>query len=355
MKHILLFTVLFLSTTFAKEKEVLLVHNFTPNCPEAIFYPGTPFHKLQNNLRKKNIYLDCINRETCLLYQRKVPKKSWHRKVHNIIYGEEKNLPISKDPSAYLVFFNLEVYPPIRQIQQVAKDRLILFAFEPPCMIPQLYEQKTYDTFSKIYTWDDDLVDEKRFFKFYYPVLSKMHDSLPGFSERKLCTLVATNKFSDMEGELFSARRKAISYFEAAAPLDFDFYGREWDAAEHPCYKGACSDKIETLKKYRFYICYENTCNKKGYVTEKIFDCFSAGCIPIYWGASNIEAFIPSTCFIDARKYQNLEELHNFLKGITEETYNIYVNNIRVFLQSPEAKLFSIEHFTTTFAEAVSN
>jgi alpha(1,3/1,4) fucosyltransferase len=355
VKYIFLFTTLFLCCSFAKEKEVLLVHNFTPDCPEAIFSPGTPFQIIQENLHKKNISLQCINRETSLLYQRKIPKKSWHRKVHNIVYGEEKNLPISRDPRAYLVFFNLEVYPPMRQIQQVAKDRLILFAFEPPCMIPRLYDQKTYDTFSKIYTWDDDLVDDKKFFKFYYPVLSKVSDPLPPFSERKLCTLVATNKFSDMEGELFSARRKAISYFETTAPSDFDFYGREWDSSVHPCYKGPCGDKIETLKKYRFYICYENTCNKKGYVTEKIFDCFSAGCVPIYWGAPNIEAFIPSNCFIDARKYQNLDELNDFLKNMKEDTYNVYVNNIRVFLESPEAKLFSIEHFTKIFTEAVSN
>ena len=29
------------------------------------------------------------------------------------------------------------------------------------------------------------------------------------------------------------------------------------------------------------------------YVTEKLFDAFAGGCVPIYLGAPNIEAFLP--------------------------------------------------------------
>lgn len=43
-------------------------------------------------------------------------------------------------------------------------------------------------------------------------------------------------------------------------------------------------DKIEFLRQYRFNICPENS-DTPGYVTEKLFDSFEAGCIPIYWGA----------------------------------------------------------------------
>ena len=47
------------------------------------------------------------------------------------------------------------------------------------------------------------------------------------------------------------------------------------------------------MQHYRFYICYENTEGVEDYITEKIFDCFAAGFVPIYWGASNIEKYIP--------------------------------------------------------------
>ena len=41
--------------------------------------------------------------------------------------------------------------------------------------------------------------------------------------------------------------------------------------------------KVEYLKSFKFNICPENT-SVKGYVTEKLFQAFDAGCIPIYWG-----------------------------------------------------------------------
>lgn len=45
-------------------------------------------------------------------------------------------------------------------------------------------------------------------------------------------------------------------------------------------------DKVRYLKDFLFNICPENS-NSCGYVTEKIFQAISAGCIPIYWGSYN--------------------------------------------------------------------
>lgn len=45
-------------------------------------------------------------------------------------------------------------------------------------------------------------------------------------------------------------------------------------------------DKTAYLMQYKFNICPENT-NSYGYVTEKIFEAISSGCIPIYWGSYN--------------------------------------------------------------------
>jgi alpha(1,3/1,4) fucosyltransferase len=45
-------------------------------------------------------------------------------------------------------------------------------------------------------------------------------------------------------------------------------------------------NKLDYLKQFKFNLCPENS-NSSGYVTEKIFDAISAGCIPIYWGSDN--------------------------------------------------------------------
>ncbi|KLI14125.1 glycosyltransferase [Brachyspira hyodysenteriae] len=46
--------------------------------------------------------------------------------------------------------------------------------------------------------------------------------------------------------------------------------------------------KTEYLKDFKFNICPENTISD-GYITEKLFDAFKSGCIPIYNGDDNIE------------------------------------------------------------------
>nr|WP_272916661.1 glycosyltransferase family 10 [Helicobacter saguini] len=49
----------------------------------------------------------------------------------------------------------------------------------------------------------------------------------------------------------------------------------------------AIKNKIEWLKDYKFNLCFENS-SYPGYLTEKLFDAFAAGCVPIYWGDTSL-------------------------------------------------------------------
>ncbi len=102
------------------------------------------------------------------------------------------------------------------------------------------------------------------------------------------------------------------------------------------------------LEKYKFAICYENARDISGYITEKIFDCFFAGCVPIYWGANNITEHIPKDCFIDKREFESYEKLYEFITSINNEKYLQYLENIETFLKSDKAYLFSSEFFAKT-------
>jgi hypothetical protein len=335
-------------------QEVQLVHDFTTrDHPEEIFDPASPYRILQDALYKNHIQLRCLNKQSSPLYAVKEEKSTWKKKIQDFFMEEEKTLCISDDPRAYLVLWNLPSDVSFSEITKVPTDRLILFAFEPPVNIPKQYSEAVTKQFSKIYTWNDDLVDDKKFFKFFYPALKQLNEPLPEYKERKLCTLIAPNASSNEPGELFSARRSIISYFESSAPNDFALYGTGWKASEHKCYKGVSAE--DTLKQYRFTICYEDMKDIKGYISEKIFECFSAGSVPVYLGASNITKYIPKHCFIDRRDFKSDEELYLFLKNVSEESYDMYVNNIRTFIDSKEAKVFSMDCFIETFTEAIQN
>ena len=123
----------------------------------------------------------------------------------------------------------------------------------------------------------------------------------------------------------------------------FDLYGRGWD--NHHFLTKEESEAVKRLKpkqidnkdlvvsQYQFSLCFENTIYP-GYVTEKIFDCFLSRCIPIYYGAPNIDEYVPVNTFIDMRNFKDFKELAFFLENISENKIDEYLCNINEFLKS---------------------
>ena len=241
-------------------------------------------------------------------------------------------------------------------LAQMPKEKLALFLIEP-LLLPDSY----YDACSRVYTWDDDKVDGVKFFKLYYPYLRPMLPELPPFEEKKLCIMVSgsDNEYPERRNELYSERMRMVEFFETKPPGEFDVYGRYWVKRYYRDFRGPIpggfsgDEKIEVMKNYKFSICFENTKEINGYITEKIFSCFGAGCIPVYWGAGNIEQFIPKECFIDYRDFRSREELYQFMKKMPKDVYQKYIDNIRIFLDSEEAQLFSPLYFGNLIYEAV--
>ena len=247
-----------------------------------------------------------------------------------------------------LVIFDLEGIPR-KKLKKYPQNRLVLFLWEPPSTVPRNYQLKYHRYFSKIYTWNDALVDNRKYFKFYYPEKREMVVDKKPFSEKKLLTMIARCKSSRHPDALYEKREEAVQFFEGKE--GFTLYGPSWDK-KYKNYQGRVSSK-EVLKDFRFSLCYENMQNILGYVTEKIFDAFHFGSVPVYLGADNITEYVPENCFIDRRKFRSLDELNYYLNAMTEEEYQLYLENIKTFLKSEKTKLFSPEHFAEVFQRAL--
>jgi alpha(1,3/1,4) fucosyltransferase len=308
------------------------------------------FYRIKQKVLEKDWEIESIDLDKYREHLKATKKKRGWNKIKDLLGmspGLDKEV-------AYLVLWNLCPKFLKYDFSKFPQEKLILFLWEPPSVEPHIYEKKLHQHFSKIFTWDDDLVDNKKYFKFYYPVLQKMREDIPAFEQKKLCTLISSNLHSQHPNELYSKREEVILFFEEMGGDDFEFYGRKWEGCGYKNYKGAIEDKGTVLKNYRFAICYENIKEIRGYVTEKIFDCFACGVVPVYWGASNIEDYVPSSCFIDQRKFSSNEELYAFLKKMPKEEYEGYLERIKNFLQSEKASLFSQENFLKTFDFAIS-
>ncbi|HUD01359.1 MAG TPA: glycosyltransferase family 10 [Rhabdochlamydiaceae bacterium] len=249
----------------------------------------------------------------------------------------------------YVIVWNKTACPKKELFKKFPKKKLLLFMWEPPVFLK--VKPAYYEGFKRVYTWNDDLVDNIKFFKFYYPVLQPMLQNLPSFEEKKLVTQMSSNKKSKHSKELYKAREAVIQFFEDKD--DFEFYGPAWESKEYKNYRGTVDNKLDTLKNYRFNVCYENMRDVKGYITEKIFDSFAAGSVPIYWGASNVTDYIPKNCFIDRRDFKDFAEVYEYIRTMDKATYDAYLKNIQEYLQSDKAKLFSQEMFSVIFLEAI--
>lgn len=230
----------------------------------------------------------------------------------------------------------------------IYNKKTVYMMMEPPSVVI-LHEMKYIKKWGKIFdlilTWNDDLIDDELFFKFFLPM--PYNSSEKYYKKLKFITNISGNKNSTHLSELYSERKNAIRFFEKKCPNDFDLYGTNWGET-YVSYKGKIEKKINILKTYKFSICYENMYNIKGYITEKIFDCFYAKCIPIYMGADNINDYIPSNCFIDKKDFDSYDQLYDYLFNMKDSDYLDKINKINKFLQSQEFKKFLPKNFSNT-------
>ena len=287
------------------------------------------------------------NRDNCLepftMLRSELERKGYElRQTHTLT---------ALDDFEYLIVF--DIFPEqIHLYAQYPKEKLILLLWEPPSVLINSYNPAYHQYFSKIYTWNDDLVDNKKYFKLYHPALNQMIEDRPSFDEKKLCTLICCNKRSPHPQELYTERLNLITFFETCHAQDFDLYGKWWpDTCK--VYKGEVDRKVDYLKLYKFAFAYENVKGVPGYVTEKIFDCFHAGCVPVYLGAPNVDQYIPKNCYISREDFESDETLYQFLKNMNASDYQQYLGNIQSFLKSSEAKIHSREHFVATIMSNV--
>lgn len=249
--------------------------------------------------------------------------------------------------------------------------RAFLLLMESEVIMPKLWRSLNSKEYKKIFTWQDNLVDGDKFIKINFPntfpkIIPKVYEG------KKLAALIAGNKNAAHPKELYSSRIETIRWFEKYKPNDFDLFGTNWNRLYLPflnlnvpsslipsraftSYRGTVESKIDTLKKYKFSICYENAKDIPGYITEKIFDSFFAGCVPVYWGANNITKHIPADCFIDRRVFDDHHSLYEYLANMPESEYFRYIEAIRTYLVSEKASSFSSAHFVSTIVKNVVN
>lgn len=271
--------------------------------------------------------------------------------------------------------------PPVFELywegQPIRNSRLpkYLIATENP-LINTLNRDRSYlSQFNLVFGWDTKILDLPNVVEIRIPHPLR-HTQFRDWGQRSdLICMINSNKWADPSSgnDLYAERVKIIRWYERFYPADFSLWGYGWDkpsprkgfvpkfkrnlsslsiklfgSKPWPSYRGVISDKDEIYRNTKFSFCYENSSNLENYVTEKIFDAMVCGCVPIYLGAPNIDKLIPSTTFIDARKYASYQDLYDFLHSITVERFCMFQKSISEFLVGEKADSFKSEVFCRT-------
>ena len=284
------------------------------------------------------------------------------------------------------------------------RDDVILsahFAMECPIVEPSLYSALPHAQryFRRIMSWTDGaslrhftgaLVETR---DFRWPQsFDAVHDDLWSRRDRGFLVMINANKLPRVYwNELYTQRLRAVEYFHRFGEVDL--YGPNWDRgpsrvgkswvpmtvrriyrqtgledavwrtrqriAPNPLYvaakganRGIAKSKSETLSRYTFALCFENMLIS-GWMTEKMFDCLFTGTIPIYWGATDVERWVPAECYIDMRRFQDFAELRRFLHALSPAEIERYRTAARDFLGSTAYDPFRKRTFVDLFRSFV--
>jgi hypothetical protein len=256
-------------------------------------------------------------------------------------------------------YYSLGMLDGIQELKKRDDVNLRAFViFEPPVVEPRLYHALPELTaaFNQVYVhnvhgdgYAMDGVDASRLRKLYWP--QPRHDVILDYWERRerqrrIVVINGNHVPRKVPNELYSKRIEAMAALASTGKIDL--YGRGWERwwsrasmwwpywrnrrALMSIYRGACASKYEVLASYDFSLCFENMA-MQGYVTEKIFDCFYAGTIPLYLGASDIENLVPRDAYIDCRKFTNWHDMLNYVENLPQDIISSMREQGRAFIR----------------------
>ncbi|MDO7874158.1 glycosyltransferase family 10 [Hymenobacter sp. ASUV-10] len=271
---------------------------------------------------------------------------------------------------------------------------LCLMLSEPPTYYPTNWDKARHQVFDRILTYDVQLIDDVRYFRYHYAIDFEDYPAFQPvseaeFAERKLCMLAAAS-FAVLppppgSRSLLYERYNTLRWFSNQQPTHLDFYSRGVHPDTYASFRGAGLlkrwlpqfvlraivhgrkrifdrvyrgsipplEKIEYVRRYKFAIAYENTEGLNGYLTEKLFDCLAAATVPVYLGDQLAPDLVPPDCYIDRRQFATHEELYQYLATMPYARYAEYVAAIQRFMKQVPQGILSTAYNTRLLTDAL--
>ncbi|MDJ0688932.1 MAG: glycosyltransferase family 10 [Xenococcaceae cyanobacterium MO_188.B32] len=284
--------------------------------------------------------------------------------------------------------------------KQAPHTPFILLLYESPLSRTHFYNPQNHNLFDAVITFNHNLCDENKYFHYQLPIgIPKSLPCFVSFDERKDLVMINTNKYAGLlaqrnlgwtglpvigahfggwkiswlellrqqKSDLCKRRRKIARLAENRFPHLLNIYGKGWQGESiswlhkiipprpfNNAFGRTSLSKLETLSKYRFCLAFENIFGNYGYISEKIFDCFYAGVVPIYLGDNNISKYIPQEAFVDARQFATDLELLKYIRDCPKSVWQKMYDSGQNYLQSEAIEIFQSDRFVSLMLEIIN-
>jgi len=144
-------------------------------------------------------------------------------------------------------------------------------------------------------------------------LLASKTDDFSGFSDRKFCNFIYSNRKATERIEFFHK----LSQYKRV-----DSGGKVLNNIG-----GRVDDKLKFLQSYKFTIAFENACYP-GYTTEKISEALLARTVPIYWGNPLVSRDFNPDSFINCHDFECFDAVIEFVRKVDadDELYHKYIS-----------------------------
>jgi len=260
------------------------------------------------------------------------------------------------DADIYIsVDYNTENEPVLRERKEAEKVN-VLFRSEPSCVLPTGYSKTAMELNDQIITFGRPQTQPN---SEYWPQFWNENLSTQGISERiqDRAALINANKLNLTPHELYSLRRLCIKKLK-----NVDSFGDEWNSSMGSRIKVAVIEilknpsrhlftyffhsrywltrwpktlapveKSDSLKQYKVSLVIENEIT---YLSEKLFDALTSGCIPVYVGPDISGYGIPKSLVIEAKA--NVKSIQTALEQARQADYEKFRERLREWFIQPE-------------------
>jgi glycosyltransferase involved in cell wall biosynthesis len=226
-------------------------------------------------------------------------------------FGNIEN--IKKEKAKVKIFFygeNLERLTPYNNIEILKKNFDLIVGFKYTDLDNKIIRLPLWLMYYDYYNMNDMNNNIITFLENKYNINSKIIK--PNF-----CCLIANH---DREGQRTILLREIEKYGKVICPSKFNH--------NYNSIQQGNEAKIQFVKQCKYNICPENS-KYEGYFTEKIFQAFESGSIPVYWAIDEPEKEILNNnkyCFV--RNINDKNEVSEKIKDVIENPEKYLEGNI---------------------------